>query len=96
MTSRVPVLLLIILNGATNSYTISWAYQSLYSRVLNDSTDLATVSGKLFYGKFYHIYLIILPYWFSILFQYLIINILDFTYLLLTYLICVYTNYYTI
>ena len=35
------------------SYTISWLYQNLSSRVLNDSRDLAvtTVSGKLFHGS---------------------------------------------
>ena len=47
MKLRVPVLLLVILNGASKSCTISWVYQNLSSRVLNDSRDLAvnTVSG---------------------------------------------------
>ena len=52
MRSLVPVLLCIILNGASNSYTISWVYQNLSCRVLNDSRDLATVSGRLFYGYY--------------------------------------------
>ena len=51
MRSLVPVLFFIILNGASNSYTISWAYQNLSCRVLNDSRNLATVSGRLFYGS---------------------------------------------
>ena len=51
--SRVPVLLLVILNGASKSYTISWLNQNLSSRVLNDSRDLAvtTVSGRLSHGS---------------------------------------------
>ena len=51
--SRVPVLLLVILNGASKSYTISWLYQNFSSCVLNDSRDLAvtTVSGRLFHGS---------------------------------------------
>jgi len=51
--SHVPVLLLVILNGASKSHTISWLYQNLSSRVLNDSRDLAvtTVSGRLFHGS---------------------------------------------
>ena len=50
--SHVPVLLLVILNGASKSYTISWLYQNMSSRVLNDSRDLAvtTVSGRRFHG----------------------------------------------
>ena len=35
--SRVPVLLLlVILNGTSKSYTISWLYQNVSSRVLNE------------------------------------------------------------
>ena len=51
--SHVPVLFLVILNGTLKSYTISWLYQNLSSRVLNDSRDLAvtTVSGRLFHGS---------------------------------------------
>ena len=51
--SRVPVLLLVTLIGLSKSYTISWLYQNLSSRVLNDSRDLAvtTVSGRLFHGS---------------------------------------------
>ena len=52
--SRVPVLLLlVILNGASKSYTISWLYQHLFSRVLNEFRDFAvtTVSGRLFHGS---------------------------------------------
>ena len=51
--SRVPVLLLVILNGASKSYTISWLYQHLLSRVLNEFRDVAvtTVSGRLFHGS---------------------------------------------
>ena len=51
--SRVPVLLLVILNGALKSYTISWLYQNLSSHVLNEFRDLAvtTVSGRLFHGS---------------------------------------------
>ena len=51
--SRVPVLLLVILNGASKSYTISWLYQNLSSRVLNEFRDFAvtTVSGRLFHGS---------------------------------------------
>ena len=47
--SRVPVLLLVILNGASKSYKISWLYQNLSSRVLNEFRDFAvtTVSGRL-------------------------------------------------
>ena len=49
----VLVLLLVILNGASKSYTISWLYKILSSRVLSDSRDLAvtTVSGRLFHGS---------------------------------------------
>ena len=54
--SRVPVLLLlVILNGASKSYTISWLYQNLSSRVLNEFRYFAvtTVSGTggLFHGS---------------------------------------------
>ena len=51
--SRVPVLLLVILNGASKSYTISWVYHNVSSRDLNDSRDLAvtTLSGRLFHGS---------------------------------------------
>jgi len=51
--SRVPVLLLVILSGASKSYTISWLYQHLSSRVLNEFIDFAvtTVSGTLFRGS---------------------------------------------
>ena len=51
--SRVPVLLLVILNGASTSYTISWLYQNLSSRVLNEFRDfgVTTVSGRLFHGS---------------------------------------------
>ena len=51
--SRVPVLLLVILNGASKSYTISWLYKNLSSRVLNEFRDFAvtTVSGRLFHGS---------------------------------------------
>ena len=47
------LLLLVILNGASKSYTISWLYQTLYSRVLNEFRDFAltTVSGRLFHGS---------------------------------------------
>ena len=47
-----PVVLLVILNGVSKSYTISSVYQNLSSRVLNDSRDLAvtTVSARLFHG----------------------------------------------
>ena len=50
--SRVPVLLLVILNGASKTYTISWLYQNLSGRVFNDSRVLAvtTVSRRLFHG----------------------------------------------
>ena len=51
--SRVPVLLLVILNGASKSYKISWLYQNVPSRVLNEFRDFAvtTVSGRLFHGS---------------------------------------------
>ena len=52
--SRVLVLLLlVILNGASKSYTISWLYQNMSSRVLNEFRDFAvtTVSGRLFHGS---------------------------------------------
>ena len=52
--SRVPVLLLlVILNGASKSYTISWLYQNLSSRVLNEFRDFAvtTVSWRQFHGS---------------------------------------------
>ena len=51
--SRVPVLLLVILNGASKSYKISGLYQNLSSRVLNEFRDFAvtTVSGRLFHGS---------------------------------------------
>ena len=51
--SRVPVLLLLILNGASKSYKISWLYQNVSSRVLNEFRDFAvtTVSGRLFHGS---------------------------------------------
>ena len=39
--SRVPVLLLVILNGASKSCKISWLYQNLSSRVLNEFRDFA-------------------------------------------------------
>ena len=50
--SRVPVLLLVILNGASKSYKISWLYQNLSSRVLNEFGDfgVTTMSGRLFHG----------------------------------------------
>ena len=50
---HVPVLLLVILNRALKSYTISWVYQTFSSRVLNDCRDLAvtTVSERLFHGS---------------------------------------------
>ena len=38
--SRVPVLLLVILNGASKSYTISWLDQNLSSRVLNEIFEI--------------------------------------------------------
>ena len=41
--SRVPVLLLVILNGASKSYTISWLYQNL-SSVLNEFRDFAVTT----------------------------------------------------
>ena len=44
MRSRVPVLLLVILNGASKSYTISWLYRNLSSRVLNDSRNVAVTT----------------------------------------------------
>ena len=50
--SRVPVLLLVFLNGASKSYTISWLY--LTSLVLNDfflDFAVTTVSGRLFHGS---------------------------------------------
>ena len=37
--SHVPVLLLVILNGASKSYKISWLYQNLSSLVLNEFRD---------------------------------------------------------
>ena len=51
--SRVPVLLLVILHGASKTYTISWLYQHLSSLVLNEFRDFAvtTVSGRLFHGS---------------------------------------------
>ena len=51
--SRVPVLLLVILNGASKSYKISWLYQNLSSHVINEFRDFAvtTVSGRLFHGS---------------------------------------------
>ena len=57
--SQVPVLLLVILNGASKSYTISWLYQNVSSLVLNEfnfrdfavTTGTATVSGRLFHGS---------------------------------------------
>ena len=52
--SRVPVLLLVILNGASKSNTISWLYKNLSSRVLNEIRDFAVffaVSGRLFHGS---------------------------------------------
>ena len=51
--SRVPVLLLVLFNSASKSYTISWLYQNLSTCVLIDSRDLAvtTVSGRLFHGS---------------------------------------------
>ena len=53
MISRVSVLWLIILNGASKSYTLSWVYKNFSSRVFNDSMDLAvtTVSGRRFHGS---------------------------------------------
>ena len=53
MRSRVPVLFLVLLNGASKSCTISWVYQNLSNRVLNDSRDLVvtTLSGRLFHGS---------------------------------------------
>ena len=45
--SRVPVLLLEILNGASKSYTISWLYQHLSSRVLNEFRDFAVTTDFL-------------------------------------------------
>ena len=58
--SLVPVLLLVILNGASKSYTICWLYQNLSSRVLNEFRDLTvtTVSGRLFHG--YNVLLLLL------------------------------------
>ena len=41
--SRVPVLLLVILNGASKSYKTSWLYQNLSSRVLNEFRDFAVI-----------------------------------------------------
>ena len=51
--SRVPVLLFVILNGASKSYTICRLYQHLSSLVLNEFRDVAvtTVSGRLFHGS---------------------------------------------
>ena len=51
--SRVPVLLLVILNGASKSYKISWLYQNLSSCVLNEFREFAvtTISGRLFHGS---------------------------------------------
>ena len=51
--SRVPVLLLVILNGASKLYTISCHSWYLSSRVLNEFRDFAvtTVSGRLFHGS---------------------------------------------
>ena len=51
--SRVPVLLLVILNGASKSYTISWLPLNWSSLVLNEFRDFAvtTVSGRLFHGS---------------------------------------------
>ena len=43
--SRVPVLLLVILNGASKSYTISWLYLNLSSRVLNEFKCNAPLNG---------------------------------------------------
>ena len=42
--SRVPVLLLVILNGASKSYKISWLYQNLSSRILNEFRDFAVTT----------------------------------------------------
>ena len=55
--SRVPVLLLVILNGASKSYKISWLYQNWSSRVLNEFRDFAvtTMSGRLFHGSVFRI-----------------------------------------
>ena len=47
MRSCVPVLLLIIFNGVSKSYTISWVYQNLPGRILNDSRDLAVTTVLL-------------------------------------------------
>ena len=53
--SRVPVPLLVILNGASKSYTISWLYKNLSSHVLNEFRDFAvttmSISGRLFHGS---------------------------------------------
>ena len=51
--SLFPVLLLVIPNGASKLYTISWLYQNLSSQVLNEFRDFAvtTVSGRLFHGS---------------------------------------------
>ena len=44
--SRVPVLLLlVILNGASKSYTISWLYQNLSSRVFKEILLLPLYQG---------------------------------------------------
>ena len=45
--SRVPVLLLVILNGASKSYTISWLYQNLSSCVLNEFRDFAVTTVSI-------------------------------------------------
>ena len=49
----INVLWLVILNGPSKSYTISWLYQNLSRRILNDSRDIAvtTVSGRLFHDS---------------------------------------------
>ena len=61
--SRVPVLLLVILNSASKSYKISWLYQNLSSRVLNEFRDFAssyvaeiiTTLSKRFYRMSFYI-----------------------------------------
>ena len=47
--SRVPVLLLVILKGASKSYKISGLYQNVSSRVLNEFRDFAVTT--IFYGS---------------------------------------------
>ena len=66
MRSRVPVRLLVILNSASKSYTISWVYQNLFSRVLNNCRDLAADVAVVYIYIYIYIYIYMYTYFLTV------------------------------